>query len=177
MPLVATAGAADANSYVTLEEANTYFAAGAHLLSDVWNSLPDDDEDAAKKACLITATRHMDRLRFWGCKVSEDQALQFPREFCGWKRNEIPLQLRHATLEQAVSLAPNHATGGQSPREKLQAAGVKSYSMGELSETFSDARLGTGVPSAESKLCEDARILLTGFIKRVGQVRPGRRLS
>lgn len=174
MPLVATVGAADANSYVGLTEANAYLAAGAHLQAAAWTAL----DDTQKAAALITATRQIDRLRFWGCKYSELQALQFPREYCNWKFNEIPKELREAVMEQAVSLAPNIATGGQSTRERLQSQGVESYSIGDLSETFATSRTDQAVTSsAESKLCQDARILLAGFIRRTGQVKPGRRLS
>lgn len=174
MALVATVGAADANSYVDVAEANAYFAAGVHLGSATWAGLTNDNKSAA----LITATRQLDRLRFWGCKYSELQALQFPRDYCAWKFNQIPKELKEACLEQALSLAPNIAAGGQGTRERLQAQGVESYSIGDLTETFASSRTDLAATgSAESKLCQDARILLTGFIRRTGQVKPGRRLS
>lgn len=179
MALVATLGAADANSYVTVEEADDYFAAGVHLRASVWNALDPDDEDVpTKSALLITATRQIDRLRFWGCKADDLQALQFPRHGNCWDPLEIPRELKEAVFEQALSMAPHVSSGGQSSRDKLQAAGVQSYSVGELSETFAASRINlSATGSAESQLCQETRILLAGFVRRTGQVLGGRRIS
>ena len=51
MPINATPGAADANSYVTLAEAEAYFA--DRLFTETWDALTDPD----KEAVLIWATR------------------------------------------------------------------------------------------------------------------------
>lgn len=73
--LVATPGAPDANSYVTLEEADEYVAGLAGPSARAWERL---DEDAKKRA-LLTATRRLDQEDYAGRKASNAQALKWPR--------------------------------------------------------------------------------------------------
>lgn len=61
------------NSYITVANANTYFASS--LSNDDWSALDDDTKERA----LITATRMIDRQIWSGAKTSDAQALQWPR--------------------------------------------------------------------------------------------------
>ena len=123
--IVATVGAANANSYITLAEAQ-----------DVVDGLIDDDDvtawDAAttdqKNRALYTATLRIDRERFLGARATDTQALQWPRT--GVKRpdtyvnnyllgfpyrittsyfteTEIPSQIKSAQVYLSVYLVNN----------------------------------------------------------------------
>src|SRR5690606_31374425 len=73
--LIATPGAPDANSYVTLEEADEYVAGLAGPSARAWEQLDTD----AKRRALLTATRRLDQEDYAGRKASNAQALKWPR--------------------------------------------------------------------------------------------------
>lgn len=64
-----------ANSYVSLEEAEQYFA--DRMAVDAWSDASEDEQAQA----LLEATRRIDRFRFFNGKyrTSPEQALEFPR--------------------------------------------------------------------------------------------------
>ena len=74
--IVATAGAANANSYLTLSDTQ-----------DLIDGLVEDDDVAAwasattdqKNRALYSATQRIDRERFLGARATDTQALQWPR--------------------------------------------------------------------------------------------------
>ena len=74
--IVATAGAASANSYLTLSDTQ-----------DLIDGLVEDDDVAAwasattdqKNRALYSATQRIDRERFLGARATDTQALQWPR--------------------------------------------------------------------------------------------------
>ena len=72
----ATAGGADANSYLTLSDAQD-IVDGMVEDADVtaWASATTDQKNRA----LYTATQRLDRERFLGAKATDTQALQWPR--------------------------------------------------------------------------------------------------
>lgn len=75
--LIATAGAADANSYATVAEADAYFE---NIYSrEEWDALADD----TKAKLLITATLMIEKLPFGFDKYSATQALKFPMDIGG----------------------------------------------------------------------------------------------
>ena len=69
----ATIKGENANSYVTLTEANDYFDTSPD--SSTWTNKTDDQ----KKRSLISATRWIDTFVYQGDRCDEDQALKFPR--------------------------------------------------------------------------------------------------
>ena len=69
----ATISGANANSFVTLDEANDYFATVPD--SSTW----DDKTVDQKKRSLIAATRWIDSFVFFGDRCDAGQALKFPR--------------------------------------------------------------------------------------------------
>ena len=73
----ATVGGAAANSYITLSEANSTIE-GLIIDDDVqaWISATDDNKNRA----LFTAAVRIDRERFLGARVTNTQALQWPRQ-------------------------------------------------------------------------------------------------
>ena len=72
----ATAGGANANSYITLSEANTFVEAMISS-TDVskWTTGTDDTRNRA----LAAAAQRLDRERFLGARATDTQALQWPR--------------------------------------------------------------------------------------------------
>lgn len=102
MALNATVGSTTANSYVTLEEANTYFADRVH--ADKWDAFVD------KEALLITSSQMLDWYFKWkGVKVNDAQSMKWPR--MGAIRRDgsviddtiIPPEVKVAVYELALS--------------------------------------------------------------------------
>lgn len=100
----ATLSGASANSYVTLAGANTYFETVPN--SGTWTDKTDDQKNRA----LISATRWIDALSFYGDRCTTTQALKWPREdytvddidlVCSL----IPTDIKTATYELARALA------------------------------------------------------------------------
>ena len=80
--LTCTPGGASDNSYVSLEDAEAYFA--NRLNSTVNGDWTNDSSgvartDGVKKAALITATLRIDEEMFAGMKSTTTQALKWPR--------------------------------------------------------------------------------------------------
>jgi hypothetical protein len=74
--IVATPGAANANSYLTLAEAQAIidgFVQDADVTA--WASATTDQKNRA----LFSATQRLDRERFLGARATDTQALQWPR--------------------------------------------------------------------------------------------------
>jgi hypothetical protein len=100
----ATLSGANANSYVTLAGANTYFETVPD--SATWTNKTDDQKNRA----LISATRWIDGLSFYGDRCTETQALKWPRD--EYKVDGIdlactliPEPIKVATYELARALA------------------------------------------------------------------------
>lgn len=137
------------DSYVTIDEANQYFS--SVLNSDEW----DAADDIKKEKALKMATRQIDRLPFAGRKLDINQSLEFPRTTTNTAFTDgIPNSIAYATCEQALFLLK-----GGSKRQELQQQGVKSYSLGDLSETFSD-----NLSPAEKTICPEALSYLRRFL-------------
>lgn len=102
MALNATPGASDANSYVTLEEANAYFVDRPH--SSAWG------ESSEQESMLILASRMLDWYVHWkGYRSSTTQSMLWPRT--GVIRRDaseiatdiIPSEVKIAVYELALS--------------------------------------------------------------------------
>ncbi len=137
------------NSYVTVEEADSYFY--NTLQSEEWNKY----DTSTKARALITATRQIDRLPFAGRKLDINQSLEFPRTTTNIAFTDgIPNEIIYATCEQALFLLK-----GGSKRQELQQQGVKSYSLGDLSETFTD-----NLSEAQKTICPEALSYLRKYL-------------
>ena len=100
----ATLQSETANSFVTLAEADAYFETVPS--STNW----DDKTDDQKNRALISATRWIDTLNFYGDRCDADQALSWPRNNYHVDRVElacsaIPNDIKYATYELANALA------------------------------------------------------------------------
>jgi hypothetical protein len=109
------------NSYISLADADEYFTARLH--SDLWNTAATDE----KAQALITATRQIDRLPFRGVKRLSNQALAFPRS----PNNDVPWRVLDAVCEEALAILK-----GIPKRLELQAQGVQSFTIGNLTEVY-----------------------------------------
>jgi hypothetical protein len=106
------------NSYVTVAEADAYFA--DYLDTEAW-----DAADVLKKTkALVSATRCLDVLAWSGTAVSESQPLAFPRDIEYFEvrvgvlvsLKGTPERVADATMQQALHLLSNEGilleTGG-----------------------------------------------------------------
>lgn len=101
--VVATAGASNANSYLTVAQADDLANLCLGTLS--WTSASTDNKGRA----LIMATRYLDQLAYIGEKASTTQALLWPRKeaACGeWSftSTELPQPIKQATFDLAEAL-------------------------------------------------------------------------
>ena len=137
----ATVKGENANSYVTLTEANTYFETVPD--SSTWTNKTDDQ----KNRSLIAATRWIDTLSYYGSRCDNGQALKFPRNNYTIDNVEltcttIPNNIKYAQYELARALANetdamtgNTATDGNFSEVKL----------GDIEVKYNTASQGTGV--------------------------------
>jgi len=127
------AGLANANSYCTVAEADTYHT--THLYPRVW-----DESTADQKArAVIWATRLLDEQCRWrGERVSTTQALRWPRtgvptdDDDDWESSTaIPAWLKNATAELARGLLEkNRPAIAEDASETSRAVAGKSVSQG-----------------------------------------------
>ena len=104
--LDATLAGANANSYISVADATTYF--GNRLDSADWVAASADN----KAASLITATTWLDTVEFYGERSSTTQALKWPRTDVTCDGIEatatfIPKPILQATCEVALALLRN----------------------------------------------------------------------
>ena len=100
----ATVKDANANSYVTLTEANTYFETVTDY--STWTNKTDDQKNRA----LISATRWIDSFVYYGDRCDDGQALKFPRnnyqvDGVELACSTIPVNIKYAQYELARALA------------------------------------------------------------------------
>jgi len=105
MALISTVGDSSANSYVSLAEADVYYADSLFL--DRWDAL------SSKEAALVTGTRIIDSLTFDGEVTSATQALQLPRSGMVDRNgvdvddSVIPTEIKQAVYDLALYVAEN----------------------------------------------------------------------
>lgn len=145
--LDATSGAATANSFTTIAEADAY------LLGQLFADADWEDADIdTKNRALITATRLIvSAVSEWtGWVSSPTQALPFPRTGA-YNRSGyylltgVPQDLKDATAEYARQLI-NLKKMPDTPQDT---AGIKSLSAGPIDVTFDEAyKPSTGIPDS-----------------------------
>ena len=167
MPTIdATVGGASSNSYVTVDEATAYF--GERLRADAWTGASTTDKEKA----LIMACRHIEAAKPMVERGStgayapsnSTQALSFPRKK-DWKSGagyNIPQPVKQAQFEEALALL---ARGTETDRRRaLQAAGVTSFSVDGLSESY-------GAPAAQHPIeSAEARALIAPYLRKMGVI-------
>jgi len=154
-------------TYISATDAATYLAS-VYLSTDAklaaWTALSSADKDVAlRNACKV-----LDRQPYVGFKSTTTQALEFPRilytevglrntanvsdavYFRGdelYDSGIVPDAVKYAQCEIALEVAQG-TTDAQS-RAELRRSGVKSFSFGKLSESYSGG--GSDIISHEAK--------------------------
>lgn len=155
------------NSYVSLEEANEYFA--TRLGAEFWETL----DDTQKEKALITATKRIDRLPFVGYKQNLKQPLQFPRYYyasCyyngGLSVADVPEQLKNAVCEEALTTLQYIENNSEEIYNGAISANYQSLKLGDASITYSSSnnRNSAGMNN-EGLFSKNAVQLLSGLIK------------
>ncbi len=154
------------NSYVSLDEANTYFS--ERLGADYWSTLDDEQKEKA----LITATKKIDRLPFIGCKQNPAQPLQFPRFYynsccCNLQIADIPQQLKDAVCEEALTELQYLEANSEDVFNNAQTGSYQSLKLGDASITYgsSNSANQAGQTNYKGIMSQNAADLLQGLIK------------
>lgn len=148
--VVATAGSATANSYISVATADDL--ANLYLGTLNWTSASTDNKGRA----LIMATRYLDELRYIGEKAATTQALAWPRKEanCGdWSftTSEIPQPIKQATFDLAEALLANNALlGGRGPGSTELIPGIPNANLKRARVDVIDVEFNS-VQQAESK--------------------------
>ena len=136
----ATIKGENANSYVTLTEANSYF----ETVPD--STTCDNKTDDQKNRSLIAATRWIDSFVYYGDRCDDGQALKFPRnnyqvDGVELACSKIPNNIKYAQYELARALANDtDAITGTSGKE----GNIEEAKLGDLEVKFNIASQGTG---------------------------------
>ena len=144
--LVATAGAANANAYVTLAVAEQY-----HLDRPAVGSTWEDADTDQKVAAILWATKLLDRYFEWnGSVVDTTQNLLWPRLEL-YKVNgsvidstTIPDEIQWATAEFARQLLVEDRVGDSD----VETQGVKLIKVGPIRIDFKDSVFSKPIPDA-----------------------------
>lgn len=137
--LNAAAGEADANSYVSVEDADTYHE--THLYSSTW----DDATDAQKIQALIWATRLLDEHFEWvGTIATFTQSLRWPR-IGAYDRDgrlldetSIPTVIANATAELGRLLIATDVTASAT-----QSGNINYVQVGQIAIKYADGSAPT----------------------------------
>jgi len=141
--IVATAGASNANSYVTEAELTTWIENRLHNTSAVSTATSD-----TKKKALVHATRLLDEQIEWKGDPSDAdvQALQWPRYGLYDDKGEvldedtIPQRLKNAQMELSCDLIDSNRTA------ELSTDGIKKIKAGPVELEFKDYGSPTRTP-------------------------------
>lgn len=95
-----------------------------------WEAMSKEDQSVY----LLRAYEYINSLPYTGKPASKNQKGAFPR--AGNFTSEDLLKVKYAQAEQALTFSDIVATQEYSDRMRLQRAGVTSYRIGDLSETF-----------------------------------------
>jgi len=153
--IVATAKATNANSYVTLAEAETYFE--GRLAVTNWDAETDDNKNRA----LRMATDELDKYEYQGIRTTQAQRLQWPRyeatDHDGWNYDQdtVPRPIKEATYELALMLTDG--TYNVEPNQLDQFERVK---VGSLDITPRGSYQAAPLPDTIRRLI--AHVLLSG---------------
>lgn len=139
-------GIPEANSYVSLAEAEQYFDLQNRSF---WSEMSDREHEAA----LTMATQYLDgryQFSYVGMKASDVQGLHWPRigarDPNGYKLTGVPQAVKTATMETAAASVSGDLFVDENTGERVQ-----SFSAGAFSVTFTG-----GAPSRRIQAVESA---------------------
>ena len=131
-------------AYGTYVEGNTYFANRLHVLA--W----DEAASSQKTIALAESSSRIDRLRFAGVAVEDDQGLEFPRYYGDEADGTevIPDEIQNACFELAYVLLD-----GVDPDLEFENLGIASQSYSGVALSRNTNRMdhiAAGIPSASA---------------------------
>jgi hypothetical protein len=135
--IVATVGGASSNSFVTLSEANTFME--SRLNASTWETDATTDD---KNRALVEATRYLSHLGWQGRKATDEQALNWPRQWVldpespnafYYDTDVIPQRVKDATCELAFQFVKAGTTDIAALDESAQ---VQTKTIDVLSTTW-----------------------------------------
>lgn len=133
------------NTFISLADAGTYFT--NRIYSTLWTGTDD-----LKSQALIEATKRINRQIWKGRKAVYNQTLEFPRAIYSpdgynllfpntvyylhdwYAETAISQEVKDATCEEALSILTAGTVGNK--RAEFQAQGVKSFTLGNMTETY-----------------------------------------
>jgi len=158
------------DTYISVADATTYIAANYTTTETeytTWAALSETNKDVyMKRAC-----RKIERQKYQGIKAVYTQTLEFPRALrTDYRREEypalnillnndwviqsaVPNNVKYAQIEEAIAMAQ-----GTPDRVKIQREGVKSFRLGNLSESYS------GSSEKYSLISDEAKNLLSDYL-------------
>lgn len=113
LTIVATAGSATANSYITLAEAETYMEARNNI--SLWTAA----SDATKNIALVEAQRELTTMSWQGLRTDTVQSLAWPRQNVTnpddpnrdvFDSDEVPQRVKDAQSEWALEFIKGGST-------------------------------------------------------------------
>lgn len=163
--VIATVGAVDANSYVTVAETDAYFADS--FGRGRWGSASQTD----REALVITASRTLDQYMTWaGQKTTEEQSMEWPRTGTYGKTHIpypddiIPGPVKFATMELAYYILEN---GSLSFADQT----VDMVKVGPIEVEFTPRSTDVGIPNFIENLIAH---IGTPLVVSGGQIRMAR---
>lgn len=149
--------------YSSVELADSYvkshYTAGSEELSR-WDALLEEN----KKVYLTNAFEAIEALPFRGRKAALGQETAFPRLPYQYGNTDegAPKRVINAEIELALWLSDEKKKKTSRKRSQLIADGVKSFSVGDLSESYGEAENGSQKLTAQS--CKKAMELLSPYL-------------
>lgn len=150
------------NTYITLAEANTYFA--DRLGIDAWTNATDDNKNKA----LLMACKIIDDQQYDGRPVSIVQSSAFPRYGLKNRQKQLlpslstPDDVKYAQAEQALYILEEYSTfDASSERLQLQREGVTRIKINDYEEQYS----GKGTSGMGHSLCTNAKERLMPYLR------------
>ena len=132
--------------YVTVAEASEYIQtryASTDELRQAWEAMGEADQ----AVYLQKSFDAINILPFRGRKYALDQESAFPR----WPDPEVPLAIKYAQIENALTLTDTSAQEDAAFYEKMWQYGVESYRIGNLSESSSNGSWGRSGSSTATR--------------------------
>lgn len=130
-------------AYDTNTNADTYFTNRLHTLA--WDEAASTDKTIA----LTEATQRIDRLRFSGVKVDDDQELEFPRYYGDDPEGDevIPDDIKIACYELAFALLDDVDPDFELENLTVASQGYSSVRVAKFG-AMPQAHIAAGIPSA-----------------------------
>lgn len=147
------------DSYITIEYADEYIRGHyrpGSLHRERWEALGEEEKEGFLKA----ACEELERVKWHGRAVSQDQPLSFPRlPYQDRTAEEAPERINKAQAELALWLSDEQGQEDLQQREQIRLQGIKSVNLGSLSMTFAD-----GAKSELALVCPAAVRLITPYL-------------